>query len=427
MNIALIGSGGREHALCHKIAKSSLINQIFCIPGNAGTKSIATNINIDISDFSEIYKIVKKQKIDIVIVGPEQPLVDGIVDYLNKKNIKVFGPSKFASQLEGSKGFMKDLCKKYNIPTAKFGIFESFKESVDFIDKNGVPIVVKADGLAAGKGVSICTSMDEAKEKTREILEGKFQSSKKVVLEEFLEGEELSYFVVVDENSYNFFGSAQDHKRVGEGDTGPNTGGMGAYSPTKILTDELEEKIRKKIIEPTLMAMKNLGHPYKGFLYAGLMIKKNEPYLIEYNIRMGDPECQVLMMRLKTDLLKIIDCATKNSLNNLKIEWDKNSCMTIVLCSKGYPSNYIKDIEIKNLSKIILDKNNQVFHAGTYEKNNKIYSNGGRVLNITSVAKDLAEARNKSLSNLEKIKWANGFFRKDIGWRAIKKDENNRR
>ena len=427
MNIAIIGSGGREHSLCHKIAQSSLVNQIFCIPGNAGTKSIAKNIDVDISNFPEIYKTVKKEKVDIVIVGPEQPLVDGVVDYLNKKNIKVFGPNKFASQLEGSKGFMKDLCKKYNIPTAKFGIFESFKESVDFIDKNGVPIVVKADGLAAGKGVSICTSMDEAKEKTREILEGKFQSSKKVVLEEFLEGEELSYFVVVDENSYNFFGSAQDHKRVGEGDTGPNTGGMGAYSPTKILTDELEEKIRKKIIEPTLMAMKNLGHPYKGFLYAGLMIKKNEPYLIEYNIRMGDPECQVLMMRLKTDLLKIIDCATKNSLNNLKIEWDKNSCMTIVLCSKGYPSNYIKDIEIKNLSKIIPDKNNQVFHAGTYEKNNKIYSNGGRVLNITSVAKDLAEARNKSLSNLEKIKWANGFFRKDIGWRAIKKDENNRR
>ncbi len=427
MNIALIGSGGREHALCHKIAQSSLVSQIFCIPGNAGTKNIATNINIDISDFSEIYKIVKKQKVDVVIVGPEQPLVDGVVDYLNKKNIKVFGPSKFASQLEGSKGFMKNLCKEYNIPTAKFGIFESFKESVDFINKNGVPIVVKADGLAAGKGVSICTSINEAKKKTKEILEGKFQSSKKVVLEEFLEGEELSYFVVVDENSYNFFGSAQDHKRVGEGDAGPNTGGMGAYSPTKILTRELEEKIKKKIIEPTLKGMKNLGHPYKGFLYAGLMIKKNEPYLIEYNIRMGDPECQVLMMRLKTDLLKIIDCATRNSLDNLKIEWDKNSCMTIVLCSKGYPGNYIKDIEIKNLSKIILDKNSQVFHAGTYEKNNKIYSNGGRVLNITSIAKSLLEARNKSLNNLEKINWTNGFFRKDIGWRAIKKDENNRR
>ena len=426
MNIAIIGSGGREHSLCHKIAQSSLVNQIFCIPGNAGTKSIAKNIDVDISNFPEIYKALKKEKIDIAIIGPEQPLVDGIVDYLNKKNIKVFGPNKFASQLEGSKGFMKDLCKKYNIPTAKFKIFENFKEAANFIDNNSIPIVVKADGLAAGKGVSICKSTDEAKEKTREILEGKFSSSKKVVLEEFLEGEELSYFVIVDENSYNFFGSAQDHKRVGEGDTGPNTGGMGAYSPTKILTNELEKKIKKKIIEPTLKAMKDLGHPYKGFLYAGLMINKNEPYLIEYNIRMGDPECQVLMMRLKTDLVKIIDNATKNSLNNLKIEWDKNSCMTIVLCSKGYPGSYIKDIEIKNLTKSTSDKNNQIFHAGTYEKNNKIFSNGGRVLNITSLANNLLGARNKSLDNLEKINWTDGFFRKDIGWKAIKKDENNK-
>ena len=427
MNIAIIGSGGREHSLCHKIAQSSLVNQIFCIPGNAGTKSIAKNIDVDISNFPEIYKALKKEKIDIAIIGPEQPLVDGIVDYLNKKNIKVFGPNKFASQLEGSKGFMKDLCKKYNIPTAKFKIFENFKEAANFIDNNSIPIVVKADGLAAGKGVSICKSTDEAKEKTREILEGKFSSSKKVVLEEFLEGEELSYFVIVDENSYNFFGSAQDHKRVGEGDTGPNTGGMGAYSPTKILTNELEKKIKKKIIEPTLKAMKDLGHPYKGFLYAGLMINKNEPYLIEYNIRMGDPECQVLMMRLKTDLVKIIDNATKNSLNNLKIEWNKNSCMTIVLCSKGYPGTYIKDAEIKNLTKATSDKNNQIFHAGTYEKNNKVFSNGGRVLNITSAANNLLEARNKSLNNLEKINWTDGFFRKDIGWRAIKKDENNKR
>ena len=246
MNIALIGSGGREHSLCHKIAQSSLVNQIFCIPGNAGTKSVAKNINIDVSDFAAIYKIVKKEKVDIVIVGPEQPLVDGVVDYLNKKNIKVFGPSKFASQLEGSKGFMKDLCKKYNIPTAKFGIFQSFKEAINFIDKNGVPIAVKADGLAAGKGVSICASADEAKEKTREILEGKFPSSKKVVLEEFLKGEELSYFVIADQNSYKFFGSAQDHKRVGEADTGPNTGGMGAYSPAPKRAKELEEKIKKK-------------------------------------------------------------------------------------------------------------------------------------------------------------------------------------
>ena len=314
---------------------------------------------------------------------------------------------------------MKNLCKQNNIPTADFGIFDNFNDASSFIKKNGSPIVVKADGLAAGKGVSICLSINEALKNTKEILEGKFKSSNKVVLEKFLEGEELSYFVIVDEDSYRFFGSAQDHKRVGEGDEGPNTGGMGAYSPASLLTDKLELKIKKKIIEPTLKAMKDLGHPYKGFLYAGLMVNKGEPYLIEYNIRMGDPECQVLMMRLKTDLLKIIDYAIKNKINNLKIEWSKEKSITVVLCAKGYPSNYIKDSEIKNLPNIVMDKNNQIFHAGTYEKNNKIYSCGGRVLNITSVSKNLAEARNKSLTNIDKINWTDGFFRKDIGWKII--------
>ena len=427
MNLAVIGSGGREHAICYKLKQSKRINKLICIPGNAGTQKIAENIKEDISNFDILYKIIKERKIDIVIVGPEQPLVDGIVDYLDKKKIRVFGPDKFASQLEGSKSFMKDLCKKHNIPTAKFGVFSNLNEALDFINSNGVPIVVKADGLAAGKGVTICKSIDEAIKSTKEILEGKFKSSKKVVLEEFLEGEELSYFTIVDKNSYHFFGSAQDHKRVGEGDVGPNTGGMGAYSPAKLLTSQLEEKIKKKIIEPTLMAMNKLGHPYKGFLYAGLMIDKGEPYLIEYNIRMGDPECQVLMMRLETDLLEVIDCLTQDKLNNLKIKWNKNSCITIVLCAKGYPNNYIKNSEIKNLSSIISDKNNQIFHAGTYKKNNKIFSNGGRVLNITSVAESLSKARDQSLMNLKKINWTDGFFRKDIGWKAIKKNENNKR
>ena len=427
MNLAVIGSGGREHAICYKLKQSKRINKLICIPGNAGTQKIAENIKEDISNFNILYKIIKERKIDIVIVGPEQPLVDGIVDYLDKKKIRVFGPDKFASQLEGSKSFMKDLCKKHNIPTAKFGVFSNLNEALDFINSNGVPIVVKADGLAAGKGVTICKSIDEAIKSTKEILEGKFKSSKKVVLEEFLEGEELSYFTIVDKNSYHFFGSAQDHKKVGEGDVGPNTGGMGAYSPAKLLTSQLEEKIKKKIIEPTLMAMNKLGHPYKGFLYAGLMINKGEPYLIEYNIRMGDPECQVLMMRLETDLLEVIDYLTQDKLNNLKIKWNKNSCITIVLCAKGYPNNYIKNSEIKNLSSIISDKNNQIFHAGTYRKNNKIFSNGGRVLNITSVAESLSKARDQSLMNLKKINWTDGFFRKDIGWKAIKKNENNKR
>ena len=421
MNLAVIGSGGREHSICYKLKQSAKIKKLICIPGNAGTKKIAENIEINISNFDEIYKVVKNHKIDIVIVGPEEPLVNGIVEFLNKKGIRVLGPDKFASQLEGSKAFMKNLCKKNNIPTAKFGVFEDFDSAVNFLMENNIPIVVKADGLAAGKGVTICKSVEEAKEKIKEILEGKYKSSKKVVLEEFLEGEELSYFSIVDKNSYQFFGSAQDHKKVGEGDTGPNTGGMGAYSPSNLLTNKLEEKIKKKIINPTLKAMETLGHPYRGFLYAGLMISKGEPYLIEYNIRMGDPECQVLMMRLKTDLLEIIDCATKDKLKNLKIEWSNDDCITIVLCAKGYPGNYIKDSEIKNLSEIVCDQTNQIFHAGTYEKNDKIFSSGGRVLNITALGKDLIEARNKSLMKLKKINWDDGFFRKDIGWRAIKK------
>jgi phosphoribosylamine---glycine ligase len=419
MNLVVIGSGGREHAICYKLKQSKKLKKLICIPGNAGTHSLAINIKEDISNFGAIYRIIKKNKIDIVIVGPEQPLVDGIVDYLKKRKIRVFGPSKFASQLEGSKAFMKKLCKKNNIPTANFGIFKDYNGASDFIKKNKLPIVVKADGLASGKGVSICTSTNEALKKTKDILQGKFKSSNKVLLEEFLEGEELSYFSIVDKKSYYFFGSAQDHKKVGEGDTGPNTGGMGAYSPSPLLTRALEKKIKKKIIEPTLKAMKDLGHAYKGFLYAGLMIKKGEPYLIEYNIRMGDPECQVLMMRLKTDLLKIVDYSTKNKLNNLKIKWNNKNCITIVLCAKGYPYNYIKNSELKNLQNIHNDKCAQIFQSGTYLKDNKIYSNGGRVLNVTILEDNLVKARKKSLENIRKIKWSDGFCRKDIGWRVI--------
>ena len=421
MNLAVIGSGGREHAICYKLKQSPKIKKLICIPGNAGTQKIAENIKEDISNFQKLFKIIKNQNIDLVVIGPEQPLVEGIVDYLKEKKVKVFGPDKFASKLEGSKGFMKNLCKENKIPTANFGVFDNFRDASNFIKKNGTPIVVKADGLAAGKGVFICTTLEEAFKNTKDILEGKFKSSCKVILEEFLDGEELSYFSIVDENSYHFFGSAQDHKRVGEGDVGSNTGGMGAYSPSPLLTNQLEEKIKKKIIEPTIKAMKVFGHPYKGFLYAGLMIKKGEPFLIEYNVRMGDPECQTLMMRLETDLLEIIDRAVENKLKNLKINWSKKKSITVVMCAKGYPLNYIKDSEIQNLSSISIDENNQIFHAGTYEKNGKIYSNGGRVLNVTSSSDSLINARNKCLSSIKKINWKEGFFRKDIGWRAINK------
>jgi len=419
MNLAVIGSGGREHAICYKLKQSPKIKKLICIPGNAGTEEIAKNISEDILNFSALYKILKKENVDLVIIGPEQPLVNGLVDYLNDKKIKVFGPNKFLSQLEGSKAFMKNLCFNNNIPTANFGIFENFEDASLFIRKNGTPIVVKADGLASGKGVSVCSNIKDALKNTKEILKGKFKSSRKVVIEEFLEGEELSYFVIVDKNSYKFFGSAQDHKRVGEGETGPNTGGMGAYSPSPLLTQELDKKIKKKIIEPTIKAIKNLGQSYQGFLYAGIMIKKNEPFLIEYNIRMGDPECQVIMMRLETDLLEIIEKACEDKIDSLNISWKKENCITIVLCAKGYPSNFIKNSEIKNLSKISNNSKNQIFHAGTYKKNNKIYSKGGRVLNITSSSKNLKKARDRSLNNLKKIKWNDGFFRNDIGWRVI--------
>ena len=420
MNLAVIGSGGREHSICYKLKQSPNTKKLICIPGNAGTKELAENINIDIKNFNEILDTLKTHKIDLVIIGPEEPLVNGIVDFLKKEGIRVFGPDKFASQLEGSKAFMKNLCKENNIPTAKFGIFEDYDSAINFLEQNKTPIVVKADGLAAGKGVSICKSQDDAKEKIKEVISGKFKSSKKVVLEEFLEGEELSYFIVVDKNSFQFFGSAQDHKKVGEGDVGPNTGGMGAYSPSNLLNNDLEVKIINKIIKPTLEAMENLGHPYKGFLYAGLMICKGEPYLIEYNIRMGDPECQVLMMRLKTDLVNIIDFATTDKLEKIKIKWHEENSITIVLCAKGYPGNYLKNSEIKNLNKININEFNQIFHAGTYEKNNKIFSMGGRVLNITSKGSNLKDARDMSLRNLKKINWEDGFYRKDIGWRAIK-------
>ena len=425
MNLAVIGSGGREHSICYKLKQSPKIKKLICIPGNAGTKEVAENIEANIHNFNEILEIIKSYNIDMVIVGPEEPLVNGIVDFLNKNKIKVLGPNKYASQLEGSKAFMKDLCKKNNIPTAKFGIFEDYNSAMAFLNKSNMPIVIKADGLAAGKGVSICKDKEEAGKKIKEIIEGKFKSSKKVILEEFLEGEELSYFVLVDKNSYSFFGSAQDHKKVGEGDTGPNTGGMGAYSPSNLLTNKLEQKIKNKIIEPTLKAMETLGYPFKGFLYAGLMISEGEPFLIEYNIRMGDPECQVLMMRLKTDLLEILEAAATDNLKKINIEWYKEESITIVICARGYPGNYIKNSEIKNLNKIEMDENNQIFHAGTFEKNNKIFSQGGRVLNFVAKEKKLISARNRCLINIDKLNWKDGFFRKDIGWRVIKGHENN--
>ncbi len=421
MNIALIGSGGREHALCQKIHESKLSNSIICIPGNAGTSKIATNIELDFLNFRKLLKIIKSHKIDLVIIGPEEPLVKGIVDFLNKHKIKVFGPNKYAAKLEGSKAFMKSICKKYKIPTAQFKICKNKKEVISFLKKSKLPLVVKADGLAAGKGVTICKNKKEVLKTSNEIFSGKFTSSKKLILEEFLDGEEVSYFLVVDKKNYKFLGSAQDHKRVGEKETGANTGGMGAYSPAPIINNQLEKKIINKIVNPTLMALKNKKKPYTGFLYVGLMIIKNEPYLIEYNVRMGDPECQVIVPRLNTDIVKIFDKALQNKINEIKIKWKNTKCMTVVLCSKGYPGKYKKNKEIRNLKNVKIKNSSFIFHAGTKLIENKLVSNGGRVLNITSTGKIFQKIRKDIFKIIKKINWKNGFFRRDIGWRVIKK------
>ena len=419
MNIAIIGSGGREHSICQKISESSIVNKIFCIPGNAGTSNIATNLSVDFLKFNDLYEVLKKNFIDLVIVGPEQPLVNGIVDFLQKKIIKVFGPNKYASQLEGSKAFMKNLCKKNKIPTANFKICKSIYDVKKFLKLNKMPLVVKADGLAAGKGVTICQSKKEVLNISKAIFLGKFKSSKKIILEVFLSGEEVSYFSIVDKNNFSFMGTAQDHKKVGEEETGPNTGGMGAYSPAPIINKTLEKKIINRIIKPTLNVLKNYGKPFTGFLYTGLIIVNKNPYLIEYNIRMGDPECQVILPRLKTDLLKIINYSVDNKLKKLKIKWSKEKSMTVVLCSKGYPGNFKKNKIIKNLSKIRLDKKSKIFHAGTTQKNGDIFSTSGRVLNITSKGNNLKIVRNKIYKIIKKINWKDGFCRKDIGWRLI--------
>jgi len=419
MNIALIGSGGREHALCSKLLESRKINKIFCIPGNAGTSKIATNLNIDFLNFKLLLKKIKLKKIKLVIVGPEQPLVEGVVDYLNKNNIKVFGPSKYASKLEGSKSFMKLICKKNNIPTANFKICKKKSEVIKFLKESKMPLVVKADGLAAGKGVTICKTRSEVIRVASEIFLGKFKSSNKLILEEFLSGEEASYFIIADKKSYKFIGTAQDHKKVGENETGPNTGGMGAYSPALIINKKIEKKIISKIINPTLSALKIKKKPFTGFLYAGLMIKNNEPYLIEYNVRMGDPECQTILPRLKTDLLEIIEMSTKNKLHKIKIKWKNIKSMTIVLCAKGYPRKYIKNKKINNLNRIKLKKNSEIFHAGTSVIGNNIFSVGGRVLNITATGKKFFKIRRNIFSIIKKLNWKHGFFRKDIGWRVI--------
>ena len=418
MNIGVIGSGGREHSLCFKLLQSKKVDKIFCIPGNAGTGEICKNLDIDILDFNKLYSSIKKENIELIIVGPEIPLVQGITDFLEKKNIKVFGPCQNASQLEGSKIFMKNLCKKFNIPSAKYAEVSDVESAHKALKNFEEPIVVKSDGLAAGKGVTICNDKDDAIKDIKSILNGKFKSSKKVIIEEFLEGEEASYFVITDGVNFKQIGTAQDHKRIGEGDTGLNTGGMGAYSPSLLITEEVEKKIINQIIIPTIKGMNEIGCKYKGILYAGLMIKNNEPKLIEYNIRFGDPECQALMMRLDDDLFDIILSCVEEKLDNKPIKWSPSPSITIVAASRGYPESYKTKKELKNLPKNSV-KNEQMFHAGTVKIDEKILSNGGRVLNSTVSLPTFKASRSRAIELLNQVKWEDKYFRKDIGWRVI--------
>ena len=419
MKVGIIGSGGREHAICFSLNKSKKVSKIYCIPGNAGTGEIAENVDIDLNDFEKLEFFIKKNEIDIVIVGPEKPLVEGIVDYLEKKDIKVFGPNKLASQLEGSKIFTKKLCEKYKIPTAKFGIFDDIQKTNEFFNDCNYPVVVKADGLASGKGVYICENKIQASTAVNEIFSGKFGKSNEVLIEEFLKGEEMSFFIISDGKIFKQFGTAQDHKRVFEGDKGKNTGGMGAYSPSRLESVVLSNKIIDKIIKPTLIGLRELKTEFKGFLYVGLMIVNGEPYLIEYNVRMGDPECQTILPKLKTDFYEIVEACVNKKLNTINIEWFNDKSICIVLCSKGYPDKFKNEIEIKNLKKMNLKENEFIFHAGTKFFNNQVLSNGGRVLNFVIRSKEFNKSRNKILKLIDQLDWKDGFFRKDIGYRVI--------
>ena len=419
MKVGIIGSGGREHAICQTLKNTNRIEEIFCFPGNAGTAEIAKNISLNVENFDKLKDFIILNKIDLIVVGPEKPLVDGIVDFLEAHNIKVFGPNKLASQLEGSKIFTKNLCKKYNIPTAKFGIFKNITDAMKFIKKTNYPIVIKADGLASGKGVYICENSKDAKLAIKEIFEGKFGKAKNLLIEEFLDGEEMSYFIITDGKTIKRFNTAQDHKRVSEGDKGKNTGGMGAYSPSRLINEELDTKILTRIVEPSIKGLKEIGTNYKGFLYVGLMIVNNEPYLIEYNVRMGDPECQTILPKLKSDLLELFLLCCEEKLSTTEIEWHDKKSLCIVLCSKGYPEKFEKNVLIKNINKINFNENVYCYHAGTTTTKNQIYATGGRVLNFVCLSESFLDARIKIIDSINFLNWDSGFYRKDIGYKVI--------
>lgn len=428
MKILLIGSGGREHALAWKMAQSPKCEKLFCAPGNAGISEVAECIDLSVDDIEGILKFSKDNDIDFVVVGPEQPLVDGLGCALRAEGISVFGPSTEAAQMEGSKGYMKDFCTRYDIPTAAYARFKSLDEALAYIREQGAPIVLKTDGLAGGKGVIIAETVEEAEIAATEMLSGKAFGSAglELVIEEFMDGEELSYFALADGETFLTLTSAQDHKRVGDGDTGLNTGGMGAYSPAHFITPVLEQKIIDRIIKPTVEGMKKDGTPFKGILFAGLMVVNGEPRLIEYNIRFGDPECQPIMMRLESDLVELLLATDQGTLSEYqgKVKWSDQATLCVVMAANGYPGSYERGTEIKNADALNEMNGVRLFHAGTMTDNSgALVGSGGRVLGIVGIGDTIEQAQDRAYSGVDKIDWSEGFCRRDIGWRAIKADK----
>ncbi len=423
MKILVLGGGGREHAICYSLYRSSALTKLYCLPGNGGTQEIAQNIeNIKLNDFDSISKFCKEKQINFIIPGPEEPLVKGIKDFMKKEGIKVFGPDSYGARIEGSKSFAKEIMLKAGVPTAKFGVFDEFSKAVAYVEKKGAPIVVKADGLCAGKGVFVCETVESAIKALEKIMEEKIfgESGNRVVIEERLVGEEASYIVITDGTSYRALPTSQDHKRLLDDDKGPNTGGMGAYSPTPLLTPELKEKIEKKVITPVLKELEKQGHPYVGFLYAGLMIVEGEPYVLEFNCRLGDPEAQAILPRIENDFLEIIQSAIEGQLKKVDLKERKESAVCVVMASQGYPGKYEKGKKIEGIEKALEIPDVIVFHAGTKRVGDEVFTNGGRVLGVTALDKDIPSAIEKAYKAVSLIHFEGAHYRKDIGKKAFR-------
>jgi phosphoribosylamine--glycine ligase len=424
MKILLLGSGGREHALAWKIAASPLVTKLWCAPGNAGIAREAECVALDIADHASVIAFCQRETIDLVVVGPETPLAAGIVDDLSHAGIKAFGPSKQAARLEGSKGFTKDLCTEFNIPTGAYGRFDNAADALGYVRKQGAPIVVKADGLAAGKGVVVAMTLAEAEAAIAMMFDGAFGAAgTEVVIEEYLEGREISFFALCDGESAIPLASAQDHKQVFDHDQGPNTGGMGAYSPTPFVTPEIHDQIMAKIILPTVAGMKARGTPFCGVLYAGVMLTAKGPKLFEYNVRFGDPECQVLMLRMMSDIVPAMWASCDGELKHFDLRWFEEPALTVVMAAKGYPGDYVKGTRIEGLEEAAQIEGVEIFQAGTIASDGAILANGGRVLNICAMGKTVVEARQRAYAAVDRIKWPEGFCRRDIGWQAVEHEQ----